>query len=159
MNHSFSINVMGMLFLLLLISMAKDRETKNSSSPSSSPRIKSITVALHSEANPTPFSEGCSVLLKRADETLEQRDISLSTSQSVRFDLNNKVPLEKISEYHIEFRRTNFLLMVNPWLMVLAQQRYAKSHRILANCRGVKDFRRFRNSQDGTWFSRSVLGA
>jgi hypothetical protein len=42
---------------------------------------------------------------------------------------------------------------------VLAQQRYAKSHRILANCRGVKDFRRFRNSQDGTWFSRSVLGA
>ncbi len=32
----------------------------------------------------------------------------------------------------------------------LAQQRYAKSHRILANCRGVKDFRRFRNSQDGT---------
>src|SRR4029077_9991953 len=31
----------------------------------------------------------------------------------------------------------------------LAQQRYAKSHRILANCRGVKDFRRFRNSQDG----------
>jgi len=41
----------------------------------------------------------------------------------------------------------------------LAQQRYAKSHRILANCRGVKDFRRFRNSQDGTWFSRSVLGA
>ncbi len=40
----------------------------------------------------------------------------------------------------------------------LAQQRYAKSHRILANCRGVKDFRRFRNSQDGTWFSRSVLG-
>jgi malonate decarboxylase beta subunit len=43
--------------------------------------------------------------------------------------------------------------------LVLAQQRYAKSHRILANCRGVKDFRRFRNSQDGTWFSRSVLGA
>jgi hypothetical protein len=42
---------------------------------------------------------------------------------------------------------------------VLAQQRYGKSHRILANCRGVKDFRRFRNSQDGTWFSRSVLGA
>jgi hypothetical protein len=41
---------------------------------------------------------------------------------------------------------------------VLAQQRYAKSHRILANCRGVKDFGRFRNSQDGTWFSRSVLG-
>jgi hypothetical protein len=41
----------------------------------------------------------------------------------------------------------------------LAQQRYVKSHRILANCRGVKDFRRFRNSQDGTWFSRSVLGA
>jgi hypothetical protein len=33
---------------------------------------------------------------------------------------------------------------------VLAQQRYAKSHRIFANCRGVKDFRRFRNSQDGT---------
>ena len=31
----------------------------------------------------------------------------------------------------------------------LAQQRYVKSHRILANCRGVKDFRRFRNSQDG----------
>ena len=30
--------------------------------------------------------------------------------------------------------------------LVLAQQRYAKSHRILANCRGVKDFRRFRNS-------------
>ena len=43
--------------------------------------------------------------------------------------------------------------------LVLAQQRYAKSHRILANCRGVKDFRRFRNSQDGTRFSRSVLGA
>jgi hypothetical protein len=42
---------------------------------------------------------------------------------------------------------------------VLAQQRYAKSHRILANCRGVKDFRRFRNSQDGTWFSRRILGA
>jgi hypothetical protein len=41
----------------------------------------------------------------------------------------------------------------------LAQQRYAKSHRILANCRGVKGFRRFRNSQDGTWFTRSVLGA
>jgi len=41
----------------------------------------------------------------------------------------------------------------------LAQQRYAKSHRIFANSRGVKDFRRFRNSQDGTWFSRSVLGA
>jgi CubicO group peptidase (beta-lactamase class C family) len=41
----------------------------------------------------------------------------------------------------------------------LAQQRYVKSHRILANCRAVKDFRRFRNSQDGTWFSRSVLGA
>ena len=31
--------------------------------------------------------------------------------------------------------------------VVLVQQRYAKSHRILANCRGVKDFRRFRNSQ------------
>ena len=31
----------------------------------------------------------------------------------------------------------------------LAQQRYAKSHRILANCRAVKDFRRFRNSQTG----------
>ena len=31
----------------------------------------------------------------------------------------------------------------------LAQQRYAKSHRILANCLGVKDFRRFRNSQTG----------
>ena len=44
-------------------------------------------------------------------------------------------------------------------ILMLAQQRYAKSHRILANCRGVKDFRRFRNSQDGTWFSRSVLGA
>ena len=29
---------------------------------------------------------------------------------------------------------------------VLAQQRYAKSHRILVNCRGVRDFRRFRNS-------------
>ena len=41
----------------------------------------------------------------------------------------------------------------------LAQQRYVKSHRILANCRAVKDFRRFRNSQDGTCFSRSVLGA
>jgi integrase len=41
---------------------------------------------------------------------------------------------------------------------VLAQQRYAKSHRILANCRDVKDFRRFRNSQDGTWFSRLILG-
>src|SRR5260221_4491515 len=43
-------------------------------------------------------------------------------------------------------------------LWVLAQQRYAKSHRSLANCRGVKDFRRFRNSQGGTWFSRSVWG-
>ena len=43
--------------------------------------------------------------------------------------------------------------------MGLAQQRYAKSHRIFANSRGVKDFRRFRNSQDGTCFSRSVLGA
>jgi TIR domain len=42
--------------------------------------------------------------------------------------------------------------------MGLAQQRYAKSHRILANYRGVEDFRRFRNSQHGTWFSRSVLG-
>ena len=31
----------------------------------------------------------------------------------------------------------------------LAQQRYVKSHRILANCLGVKDFRRFRNSQTG----------
>jgi hypothetical protein len=31
----------------------------------------------------------------------------------------------------------------------LAQQRYVKSHRILANCRAVKDFRRFRNSQTG----------
>jgi hypothetical protein len=41
----------------------------------------------------------------------------------------------------------------------LAQQRYAKSHRIFANSLGVKDFRRFRNSQDGTCFSRSVLGA
>jgi hypothetical protein len=41
----------------------------------------------------------------------------------------------------------------------LAQQRYVKSHRILANCRSVKDFRRFRNSQDGTWFSRRILGA
>jgi len=30
----------------------------------------------------------------------------------------------------------------------LAQQRYVKSHRILANCRAVKDFRRFRNSSD-----------
>ena len=40
-----------------------------------------------------------------------------------------------------------------------AQQRYVKSHRILANCRGVKDLRRFRNSQNGTWFGRSVLGA
>jgi single stranded DNA-binding protein len=40
----------------------------------------------------------------------------------------------------------------------LAQQRYVKSHRILANSRCVKDLRRFRNSQDGTWFSRSVWG-
>jgi hypothetical protein len=45
-----------------------------------------------------------------------------------------------------------------PMTSRLAQQRYAKSHRILANCRGVKDFRRFRNCQDGTWFSESVLG-
>src|SRR5271166_6518429 len=30
----------------------------------------------------------------------------------------------------------------------LAQQRYAKSHKILANCRGVNDFWRFRNSQE-----------
>ena len=44
-------------------------------------------------------------------------------------------------------------------IMVLAQQRYAKSHRILANCRGVKDFRRLWNAQDWSWFSRSVLGA
>ena len=44
-------------------------------------------------------------------------------------------------------------------MLGLAQQRYAKSHRIFANSRGVKDFRRFRNSQDGTCFSRSVLGA
>jgi hypothetical protein len=43
--------------------------------------------------------------------------------------------------------------------MGLTQQRYAKSHRIFANSLGVKDFQRFRNSQDGTWFSRSVLGA
>jgi hypothetical protein len=49
------------------------------------------------------------------------------------------------------------LSLRSPW--GLAQQKYAKSHRILANCRGVKDFRRFRNSQDGTWFSRSVLRA
>lgn len=33
--------------------------------------------------------------------------------------------------------------------MGLVQQRYVKSHRILANCRAVKDFRRFRNSQTG----------
>jgi hypothetical protein len=33
--------------------------------------------------------------------------------------------------------------------MVLAQQRYVKFHRILANCLAVKDFRRFRNSQTG----------
>ena len=40
----------------------------------------------------------------------------------------------------------------------LAQQRYAKSHRILANCRGVKDFRRFRNSDQGR-FMLSPTGA
>jgi hypothetical protein len=42
--------------------------------------------------------------------------------------------------------------------LVLAQQRYAKSHRILANCRGVKDFRRFRNSQDGPGLVGQFLG-
>jgi hypothetical protein len=34
----------------------------------------------------------------------------------------------------------------NPHYRGLAQQRYVKSHKIPANCRGVKDFRRFRNS-------------
>jgi hypothetical protein len=43
--------------------------------------------------------------------------------------------------------------------MGLAQQRYVKSHRIFAKCRCIKDFRRFRNSQIGDLFSRSVLGA
>jgi hypothetical protein len=38
-----------------------------------------------------------------------------------------------------------------PPALVLAQQRYARSHRILANCRGVKDFRRFRNSKARPW--------
>ena len=46
-----------------------------------------------------------------------------------------------------------------PAQLGLAQQRYAKSHRIFANSLGVKDFRQFRNSHDGTCFSRSVLGA
>jgi len=55
-------------------------------------------------------------------------------------------------------RREAFLRSRNR-LKGLAQQRYVKSHRILANSRCVKDLRRFRNSQDGTWFSRSVLGA
>ena len=41
----------------------------------------------------------------------------------------------------------------------LAQQGYVKSHRILAKCRCIQDFRRFRNSQTGDLFSRSVLGA
>ena len=41
----------------------------------------------------------------------------------------------------------------------LAQQRYVKSHRIFAKCRCIKDFRRFRNSQIGDLFRRSVLGA
>ena len=41
----------------------------------------------------------------------------------------------------------------------LAQQRYVKSHRIFAKFRFIKDFRRFRNSQIGDLFSRSVLGA
>jgi hypothetical protein len=40
----------------------------------------------------------------------------------------------------------------------LAKQRYVKSHRIFAKCRCIKDFRRFRNSQVGDLFSRSVLG-
>jgi PrpF protein len=40
----------------------------------------------------------------------------------------------------------------------LAEQRYAKSHRIFANSLGVKDFRRFRNSQDGTWFRHPFGG-
>ena len=39
--------------------------------------------------------------------------------------------------------------MASRYTMGLTQQMYAKSHRILANCRGVKDFRRFRNSQGG----------
>jgi hypothetical protein len=41
----------------------------------------------------------------------------------------------------------------------LAQQRYAKSHRIFANSLGVKDFRPIRNSHDGTCFRRLILGA
>ena len=41
----------------------------------------------------------------------------------------------------------------------LAQQRYAKSHRIFANVRCTKDFSLFRSSQGGCWFSQSVLGA
>jgi hypothetical protein len=40
----------------------------------------------------------------------------------------------------------------------LAKQRYVKSHRIFAKCRCIKDLRRFRNSQVGDLFSRSVLG-
>jgi hypothetical protein len=44
--------------------------------------------------------------------------------------------------------RTNLAGFCDP-LVGLAQQRYVKSHRILANCRAVKDFRRFRNSQTG----------
>ena len=41
----------------------------------------------------------------------------------------------------------------------LAQQRYAKSHRIFSNVRCAKDFSLFRRSQGGCWFSQTVLGA
>ena len=34
-----------------------------------------------------------------------------------------------------------------------------QDYRIFAKCRCIKDFRRFRNSQIGDLFSRSVLGA
>src|SRR4029077_10276491 len=43
-------------------------------------------------------------------------------------------------------------------ILVLAQQRYVKSHRILANCRAVKDFRRFRNSQTGLGLAGQFWG-
>ena len=58
-----------------------------------------------------------------------------------------------------ERRREKGAMTTRPSPGGVAQQRYAKSHRIFANNLGVKDFRRFRNSQGGACFSRSVLAA
>ena len=59
-----------------------------------------------------PFTESGSVSL-----TLDRQACSLNTSGSVQFDLNREIPINKIGEYRIEFRRTNYLLSVNPWQM------------------------------------------